>query len=35
MSGAQWCEDTKTMILESENYDGHVTVKVISSLSFN
>jgi hypothetical protein len=35
LSGAQWCEDTKSIILESENYDEHVTVKAIYSLSFN
>jgi hypothetical protein len=31
----QWCEDTKTIILESENYHGHITVSAISSLFFD
>jgi hypothetical protein len=35
LSGAQWCEDTKTIIMESENYTGHVTISAISSLSFD
>ena len=26
LSGAQWCEDTKCIILEGEHYCGHVAV---------
>jgi hypothetical protein len=34
LNGAQWCEceDTKTVILESEHYHGHVTVSTLSSI---
>ena len=34
LSGAQWCEDTKTIILESEHYLGHVTVRTVSTWLF-
>ncbi|KAK1666550.1 hypothetical protein QYE76_054709 [Lolium multiflorum] len=30
LSGAQWCEDTKYIILEGEHYCGHVTVCTLS-----
>jgi len=29
LSGAQWCEDTKTIILETEHYQGHVQVRTL------
>nr|XP_051212289.1 uncharacterized protein LOC127329928 [Lolium perenne] len=38
LSGAQWCEDTKCIVLEGEHYCGHVAVSTSitqsSSLTF-
>ena len=28
LSGAQWCEESKTILLEAEHYHGHVTVRM-------
>ena len=33
LSGAQWCEDTNTIILESEHCQGHVTVSTMTPTS--
>jgi hypothetical protein len=31
LSGAQWCDDTKSIIFESEHYHEHVTVSILSA----
>jgi hypothetical protein len=31
LSGAQWCEESKCIHLEAENYRGHVAVSTIPS----